>query len=556
MRLVSLGRSFVSIGPPWALRFHARGSSRRQIDALHGPGLHAHLDLSCAGKGAEAGRTRRRRPDRSGVGHVRSLPRKFGTIARRRSAPAIAPGCDGTWTWTAGGADGGVRHQAAAARTGCAPSDDAKLAALSEQGDPCAVHGCKRDVGVHAPGAAMAGAPEVEADAAAPHDVRPVRGVYAQDEGPAGHAAASAAASASGPGRADEQIQDFAAGKPNEPPRRMCESAGPTSAGMPTARCAAGPRAARTPGPGRAAISSTPAWPASRAPKAPHRMCERCFEHLQHLKDVERPCRRAGCKGTWTDKRGAQLARAVRGKTGDPYPQLLHRVREGDRRSRGSRGRLQDRELPRHLDLEQGSSSWRPASDPSRRRSCTRRERSERSGPAEAGAAAAAGGERRDAPPLSRAAAQRLLAPRRRGMPRRGKPAGKRGQPQAAPRVRAARAALPGVPRVPDAIGRQWRSPAGSARRQSTGRPRASCRPTSATGPSRHCAARCKRDVTEAARRRARGAATPADSPALAGPRRPPRRSRADATPSHRHRSRRTGEAAASAEVPSQPPSS
>ena len=68
------------------------------------------------------------------------------------------------------------------------------------------------------------------------------------------------------------------------------------------------------------------------APKAPARMCESCFETFSRtLKDVERPCRRAGCKGTWTDKRGAQLARAVRGKTGDPYPPLLRRVREGAR---------------------------------------------------------------------------------------------------------------------------------------------------------------------------------------------------------------------------------
>jgi hypothetical protein len=56
-------------------------------------------------------------------------------------------------------------------------------------------------------------------------------------------------------------------------------------------------------------------------PKAPHRMCESCLQIYQGLRDVERPCRRAGCKGTWIDKRGAQLARAVRGKTGDPYPQ-------------------------------------------------------------------------------------------------------------------------------------------------------------------------------------------------------------------------------------------
>src|SRR4029077_16719564 len=48
---------------------------------------------------------------------------------------------------------------------------------------------------------------------------------------------------------------------------------------------------------------------------------ESCIGIYQSLKDVERPCRRSGCKGTWIDKRGGQLARAVRGKNGDPYPQ-------------------------------------------------------------------------------------------------------------------------------------------------------------------------------------------------------------------------------------------
>jgi hypothetical protein len=121
--------------------------------------------------------------------------------------------------------------------------------------------------------------------------------------------------------KADDQIQAFAAGKPNEPPRRMCDGCRASFGKLldREVRC-------RTSG-------CKKTWTWSRfdqldacvadkpAPKAPSRMCNDCFDSFQKLKDVERPCRKGGCKRTWTDKRGAQLARLVRGKTGDPYPQ-------------------------------------------------------------------------------------------------------------------------------------------------------------------------------------------------------------------------------------------
>src|SRR5262249_44672353 len=86
-------------------------------------------------------------------------------------------------------------------------------------------------------------------------------------------------------------------------------------------------------------------------PKAPHRMCERCIGVYQSLKDVERPCRRAGCKRTWLDKRGGQPARAVRGKTGAPYPQYC----EGGAKGVGD---LEDRQVPCKTENCEGTWTW------------------------------------------------------------------------------------------------------------------------------------------------------------------------------------------------------
>ena len=86
-------------------------------------------------------------------------------------------------------------------------------------------------------------------------------------------------------------------------------------------------------------------------PKAPHRMCESCIGIYQALRDVERPCRRSGCKRTWTDKRGGQLARAVRGKTGDPYPQYCEICAK-------EMGDLEDRQVACKTENCEGTWTW------------------------------------------------------------------------------------------------------------------------------------------------------------------------------------------------------
>jgi hypothetical protein len=80
-------------------------------------------------------------------------------------------------------------------------------------------------------------------------------------------------------------------------------------------------------------------------------MCERCIGVYQALKDVERPCRRSGCKRTWTDKRGGQLARAVRGKTGDPYPQYCEICAK-------EMGDLEDRQVACKTENCEGTWTW------------------------------------------------------------------------------------------------------------------------------------------------------------------------------------------------------
>jgi hypothetical protein len=150
---------------------------------------------------------------------------------------------------------------------------------------------------------------------------------------------------------ADEQIQAFASGKPNEPPRRMCDECKTVFGTIADReiRC-------RTSG-----CKKTWTWQRSDqldacvagkpVPKAPPRMCQSCLEIYSQVRDVERPCRRAGCKRTWTDKRGAQLARAVRGKTGDPYP---HYCTECEKEM----GELEDRQVPCKSDNCGGTWTW------------------------------------------------------------------------------------------------------------------------------------------------------------------------------------------------------
>ena len=151
--------------------------------------------------------------------------------------------------------------------------------------------------------------------------------------------------------KADDQIQAFAAGKPNEPPRRMCAECRAEYGKLfdREIRC-------RTSG-----CKFTWTWTRSDqldacvadkpVPKAPSRMCQRCFDLWSSLKDVERPCRRAVCKGTWSDKRGAQLARVVRGKSAEPYPRYCGECEK-------ELGDLDDREIPCRTDGCPGTWTW------------------------------------------------------------------------------------------------------------------------------------------------------------------------------------------------------
>jgi hypothetical protein len=232
--------------------------------------------------------------------------------------PCDRPGCSGTWGWSAMAqleAFAGKRPPPAGMCTDC----EQKLAALEDKAVPCSVAGCTRTSTFTRRAQLLLGAPEVEPT--------PPATMCAQCEGvfkklkDRGVACGINGCKEKWSWSADEQIQAYAAGLPNEPPRRMCETCKAAFGGIADreVRC-------RTSG-----CKKTWTWTrgdqldaclaGKPAPKAPHRMCTSCLEIYKNLKDVERPCRRSGCKGTWIDKRGAQLARAVRGKTGDPYPQ-------------------------------------------------------------------------------------------------------------------------------------------------------------------------------------------------------------------------------------------
>jgi len=202
---------------------------------------------------------------------------------------------------------------------GLCADDEARLEALADKPVPCAVPGCKRTSAFTRRAQLLAGAPEVEPPLPIQRcgqcegvfrklKDRPVRcGINGCDH--------------KWQWSALEQIEAYANGLPNDPPRRMCD------------RCKAdfGAIADREVRCRTSGCKKTWTWSRSDqldaclagkpTPKAPHRMCESCAGIYRTLQDIERPCRRAGCKGTWIDKRGGQLARAVRGKTGDPYPQ-------------------------------------------------------------------------------------------------------------------------------------------------------------------------------------------------------------------------------------------
>jgi hypothetical protein len=261
------------------------------------------------------------------------------------------PGCTGTWTWSVA-----QQMEAFATKrpppTGLCADDERRLGELADKTIPCAVPGCTRTSVFSRRAQLLAGAPEIEPPLPTQRcgqcegvfrklKDRPVRcGINGCDK--------------KWTWPALEQIEAYASGLTNEPPRRMCD------------RCQAdfGAIADREVRCRTSGCKKTWTWTrgdqldaclAGKAPpKAPHRMCESCADIYRNLQDVERPCRRSGCKGVWIDKRGGQLARAVRGKTGDPYPQYCENCSKDI-------VELEDRQLACKTDNCTGTWTWTKA---------------------------------------------------------------------------------------------------------------------------------------------------------------------------------------------------
>ncbi len=271
----------------------------------------------------------------------------FGRVADAQR-PCDRPGCDGTWTWTAL-----AQLEAAAAKKpaprGLCANCEGKLGELADQSLPCAVAGCHRTAVFTRRAQLMAGAPDVTPEPPALRCAQ-CEGVYRKLKDRPVTCGINGCKN-KWIWSADEQIQAYAAGLSNEPPRRMCESCKAEFGGIADRqiRC-------RTSG-----CKNTWTWERGNqldecvagkpVPKAARRMCESCLKIYQSLKDVERPCRRSGCKRTWLDKRGAQLARAVRGKSGDPYPQYCEVCAK-------EMGELEDRQIPCKTENCEGTWTW------------------------------------------------------------------------------------------------------------------------------------------------------------------------------------------------------
>jgi len=267
------------------------------------------------------------------------------------------PGCTGTWTWTATAQLEAFAAERPAPKQLCAECKSL-LDSLEDKEIACTVPGCTRTAVLTRQQQLIAhGQPEAAAEPTKPGAVT-ITGVMCEPCSQVSRRIHDREVSCGINGctrkwtwKADEQIQAFAAGKPNEPPRRMCDSCRASFGKLSDRdiRC-------RTSG-----CKNTWSWSrfdqldacvADKAPpKAPSHMCKRCFDLWSTLKDVERPCRRSGCKGTWMDKRGAQLARAVRGKTGDPYPHLCPNCEK-------ELGDLEDREIACRTDGCAGTFTW------------------------------------------------------------------------------------------------------------------------------------------------------------------------------------------------------
>lgn len=267
------------------------------------------------------------------------------------------PGCNNTWTWTAAAQLEAFASERPAPKRLC-ESCQSLLDSLEDKQVPCAVPGCQRSALLTKQDQLLAqGQPEAEPEPRKPGGIT-LTGILCEPCEQVSRRIKDREVTCGINGcsrkwiwKADEQIVAFAAGKPNEPPRRMCD----------TCRAGFGKLADREVRCRTSGCKNTWTWSrfdqldACQAdkpvPKAPSHMCKRCFDLWSTLKDVERPCRRSGCKGTWMDKRGAQLARAVRGKTGDPYPHLCPNCEK-------ELGDLEDREIPCRTENCPGTFTW------------------------------------------------------------------------------------------------------------------------------------------------------------------------------------------------------
>ena len=266
-------------------------------------------------------------------------------------------GCTNTWTWTAAAQLEAFAIERPAPKRLC-ESCQTLLDSLEDKELPCTVPGCQRSAVQTKQDQLLAqGQPDTPPEPPKPGAVT-ITGVLCKACEDVSHRIKDREVTCGINGcsrkwvwKADEQIVAFAAGKPNEPPRRMCD----------TCRANFGKLSDREVRCRTSGCKSTWTWSrfdqldACQAdktpPKAPSHMCKRCFDLWSTLKDVERPCRRSGCKGTWMDKRGAQLARAVRGKTGDPYPHLCPNCEK-------ELGDLADREISCRTDGCPGTFTW------------------------------------------------------------------------------------------------------------------------------------------------------------------------------------------------------
>jgi hypothetical protein len=263
------------------------------------------------------------------------------------------PGCSGKWTWPVAAqmAAFAASPKSQPPKSLCADCEQ-KLEALEDKPVPCTVEGCTRTSVLTKRAQLLAGAPEVEVTAAAAM-CGPCDGVYQKLKDRQVSCGINGCKHKWTWPRT-EQIVAYAAGLNNEPPRRMCDECKAAFGAISDreVRCRA------------SGCKKTWTWSRSDqldaclagkpAPKAPHRMCESCIAIYQNLRDVERPCRRGGCKGTWLDKRGAQLARAIRGKTGEPYPQYCEDCEK-------ELGDLDDRQVACKTDNCTGTWTWTKA---------------------------------------------------------------------------------------------------------------------------------------------------------------------------------------------------